>query len=228
MNKLALAAFCVLLAVPALAKPVPSGPATVSLKPADWDIRFSPGQPNHPGNGWVFAFPQNNSAKCPGSNCPAIHYVTTKAVTGKIALGQTLTATFTVTGVASVWNHITEKDGNTTGGSPASVRMFFQQKGDNLTGQGKYAYYRWWSNPISVALAAGTFTITVPLTPANWSSVFGAEGNASVAATAGFNGAIANLNNLGFTFGGGSFFGHGLNLTSGTATFTLTGYGVTP
>jgi len=234
MIRLALILALALLAFPAWAghhSPAPSGPPSISTKAGDWSIRYSPGMPSHPsvaGAGWSFNFPQNVPKSCPGASCGSVHYVTTSKVSG-IALGQTLTATFTITTTgAPTWNHLTEKDGNTAGGLPSSVRMFFQRAHDNLSGSGKYQYYRWWSNPLSIPLTAGTFTLTVPLLASDWSSVLGQFGNSNANATAGFDNAIANLGNLGFTMGGGSYFGHGINVENGSATFTLLSYSVLP
>ena len=43
---------------------------------------------------------------------------------------------------------------------------------------------------------------------------------------AGFTAALANELGLGFTFGGASFYGHGVYLSSGTATFTINSFTV--
>jgi hypothetical protein len=48
--------------------------------------------------------------------------------------------------------------------------------------------------------------------------VFGKSGEANPAA---FAAAMADLGNVGLTFGGGCFFGHGVRIMNGSATFTL-------
>ena len=85
---------------------------------------------------------------------------------------------------------------------------------------------RWWSNPIAFELSAGSATITVPLAPDQWSSVNGKVGNADAGALAGFQSALKAVSSLGLTFGGGCFFGHGVDVSGGTARFVLLKYEV--
>ncbi|HUQ89692.1 MAG TPA: hypothetical protein VM096_19165 [Vicinamibacterales bacterium] len=102
---------------------------------------------------------------------------------------------------------------------PPSVRPFLWA---NDNGNGNYD--RWWSNPRSITLAAGSNTITVPLTAESWSSVNGKFGNADAETKFAFDKALLNVSRLGVTFGGGCSFGHGVNARGGTATFALTEY----
>lgn len=93
------------------------------------------------------------------------------------------------------------------GGLEPNVRLMFGYR------IGVSAYERWWSNPTTIFLADGEFEVTVPLTPDRWSSVYGAFGDASPAALAGFQDAVSRqFVFVGMTFGGGSFFGHGVRL----------------
>jgi hypothetical protein len=52
------------------------------------------------------------------------------------------------------------------------------------------------------------------------------KANASVVATAGFKQAMANLGNVGFSFGGGCFYGHGVRVSGGGARFAVISYAV--
>ncbi len=91
---------------------------------------------------------------------------------------------------------------------------------------GYAAYWQlWWANPVSYTLANGLITLSVPLTGDQWSSVFGAFGSDPAAAAA-FADSLANVNGIGVTFGGGCFFGHGVNVSGGPATFQLLSYSV--
>lgn len=93
------------------------------------------------------------------------------------------------------------------GGLEPNVRLMFGYR------IGVGAYERWWSNPTTIFLADGEFEVTVPLTPDRWSSVYGAFGNSSPEALAGFTDAVnRQFVFTGMTFGGGSFFGHGVRL----------------
>ena len=104
------------------------------------------------------------------------------------------------------------------GEPPPKVRLYFQRKGDNMSGEGSMQFYRWWSNPISADLVIGRQGITVPLRPLYWSSVYGKLGIVNKQA---FNDAVKNACRVGITFGSASQFGHGAWLKSGTAKFKL-------
>jgi hypothetical protein len=60
-------------------------------------------------------------------------------------------------------------------------------------------------------------TMTVPLTPDQWSSVYGKPGNLNATTLAGFHDALTNLGHVGMTFGGGYFAGHGVNVSGAGA-----------
>ena len=104
---------------------------------------------------------------------------------------------------------------------PPNFRLFFQRKGDDMTSQGIMQYYRWWANPTYHVIAAGSGDMTVPLVPSQWSSVFGARGDASAQVIGFFNDALRNCEHAGITFGGGSAFGHGVRVTSGSARYHM-------
>jgi hypothetical protein len=75
-------------------------------------------------------------------------------------------------------------------------RIFFQEAGDDLSGQGQYAYYHWRSTkPLDYSV--GNFVQFVGLEPEFWSNVTGEQGDASAAATAGFQQALANPQSIG-------------------------------
>jgi hypothetical protein len=57
----------------------------------------------------------------------------------------------------------------------------------------------------------------------NWSDFYGHFGN-DPAYAAGFNAAVANVTEIGLSFGGGCFFENGVGTTDGSGTFTLNSY----
>ena len=134
-----------------------------------------------------------------------------KELTGNLT-GGTVNATLTVSGVNGTF-----VDQNGGGCTPDSqtVRLFFSTPG--------FAYTNfWWSNPIAMTLTGnGTATLTVPLTPSQWSDWNGQNG-ASV--TAAFNAAVAKVSQIGLSFGGGCFFENGVTTTDGSGTFALTNF----
>jgi hypothetical protein len=119
-----------------------------------------------------------------------------------------------VTGGNPVFKYDSEP-GNTCD-TPATVRPFFW---GHKAGSGEFD--RWWSNPTAFVLTSGTATVTVGLTQDQWSSVYGKPGNYDAVSAAGFQQAISKLDYIGMTFGGGCFFGHGVNVSGGTAQFRI-------
>lgn len=99
--------------------------------------------------------------------------------------------------------------------TPAQVRLYFES-GDN-DGQ------RWWSNPQSVTLSNGIYTLAVPLTPDQWSGLNGESASQDAGTVANFQNAMRRTSTVGMTFGS-CFFGHGVNASGGPAYFYLTSY----
>jgi hypothetical protein len=66
-------------------------------------------------------------------------------------------------------------DSDNTCATPATVRLFLERRNDDFSEE----IYRWWANPIGYTLqpTSGNVTLTVPLTPDQWSSVYGKAGN---------------------------------------------------
>lgn len=185
-------------------------PATVSLQSSGWQTIGEP-QP-FPlvtiFGGLTFQFPPATEG--------AIHYLYTASPVR--AIRGTLTVTLRIDTLGTVvFNALDQSDC----GVPPSVRPLIWSNGN-----GNGDYDRWWSNPRSFALAAGTATISVPLTSDAWSSVNGRYGNADAATQFAFEKALLNVTRLGLTFGGGCSFGHGVNLRNGNATFALTEYSI--
>jgi|SRR6185295_5061564 len=224
----------------------------ISLDPANWSIRFSIGMPPKPtqnpaGPGWFFDFPVHatsnfsdcNTTTCvtPGpesvavSCCESIHYLTVPHA-APLPAGQSLKAVIDISTTGNpVFLYDTEP-GN-TGGSPASVRFFVQV----LENPRPPPYVmldenaRWWSNPVALTLqnTGGAVLVSVPIDPSQWSNVSGQRGDLNSNTLAAFNEAMQNHDGIGFTFGGGSFFGHGVGLAAGgTARFTLTDLRIEP
>lgn len=183
-------------------------PLTISLQASSWETISDP-QPYplvNQGAALTFDFPSTGS----------MHYLFTSSP--QPSVHGTLVATFTIatTGQA-IFNSLDPQSTQCT--LPVSVRPFFWA---NNNGEGPYD--RWWSNPRSFTLAAGTGTLTVPLKPEDWSSVNGRFGGADLDTRFAFERALLNVTRLGLTFGGGCSFGHGINVRGGSASFTLTDY----
>ena len=103
---------------------------------------------------------------------------------------------------------------------PATMHLFLWRSGDDLSCNGVMASYRFWA-PSDVTLKLGdSQTLTSVLDPSVWTNCYGQHD------PSGFAGALENAMGIGFTFGGQKFFGHGVYLTSGSATFKVNSYTV--
>jgi hypothetical protein len=183
-----------------------------------WSIMHSPGMPPHPtpqiGGGWYFDFPTVPNA---------VHYVLA-AVSLPAYVSVEASILVTTTGTP-VFVYNLQPDNTCL--YPAHVRFLLQEKGDDLSGTNGKQYFRWWSNKVAYQLAPGPAILSASLTDlSQWTSVFGEKANANSAATAGFKQAMANLGNVGFSFGGGCLYGHGVRVSGGSARFAVTSYAV--
>jgi hypothetical protein len=185
-------------------------PATLTLQSSVWQTISEP-QPfplTNEGAALTFEFPASGSMNYLFTASPL------KTVSGTLSVAVRVTTAGPV-----VFNSLDPQTSACT--IPSSVRPFIWA---NDNGDGDYD--RWWSNARSFTLAAGTSTITVPLTADAWSSVNGKVGNADGATKFAFDKALLNVSRLGLTFGGGCSFGHGINVSGGTATFAVTDYAI--
>ena len=78
----------------------------------------------------------------------------------------------------------------------------------------------WYKAPgTRVNLEPGTYTITAPCNDlVNWSSVYGKSASTVPSS---FASLLANLRDIALTFGGGSFYGHGVRVYGGNIKFTV-------
>ena len=189
-----------------------------------WNIQNSPGMAAHPtavAEGWYFDFP---APSCGRAEVCSVHYVSTPVQMSVTTSGR-VNAAFQVTASgAPIFNYRLKPDN--TCDYPAHARFYLQRKRDDLSGRGEYEFYRWFSNEVAYELAAGDVDLSAPLTPDQWTSVFGKKGHDNSAATLGFVQALQDLANVGFVFGGGCFYGHGVNVSGGTARFSLQEYSI--
>jgi len=99
----------------------------------------------------------------------------------------------------------------------ATVSLYFQQAGDNWSGSGRFASYRWYSPARAVVpLTPGEHTITVRLDE-TWTNV---NGQPNHEVRGGFAAALQNTARIGLAFGSPSRRSHGVYAT-GPARFTL-------
>ena len=193
----------------------PPAPGPVSMQAAAWNIRYSPSMPAHPSavdGGWYFDFPS-----CNGTNACSVNYV---MVPVGLSASTSVRAVFQIATTGAPTFHYKLQADNTCD-YPAHVRFILQRSGDDLTA--KSEFYRWFSLS-GFKLEEGSADLTVPLSPDQWVSVFGKRGNYNESARTGFQQALGNLGNVGFVYGGGCFYGHGVNVIGGSARFLVTEY----
>ena len=178
---------------------------TVSMAATDWYQRWSTNMPIHPtpeAQGWYFDFPNAQGE---------VAYVNTPYT--EVMTGKTVSATFEVVSANpnyGLWS------ANTYG--PPSLHLELQRAGDDWQAGPQTQYYRWWCGSGAYVLGSGDnqiVTVSCPLTPDAWVSVLGAQDAAE------FQAALDNVQWVGFTFGASGGWGHGVNVTQGSARFEL-------
>lgn len=190
----------------------------ISLAKNHWAFTVEYGRTtlyNSPSGALYFSFPTTIA--------DSVNYLQTLHTTS-IAAYHSISITLQTTTTGSpVFNYEFTGDPNPCN-FPAHARLMIETDG---TGSAA-GYDRWWANPTAFLLDpsnTGLVVMTVMLTPNQWSSVFGEFGNSSAKATSGFKTALARVRWLGLTFGGGCFFGHGVDvLGTGTAKLTISAF----
>ncbi len=194
-----------------------NGPQTITLNPGDWGL-FCSGVPcGHPsaltGGGWFAAYPITDT---PGSG-RSLGYMTTnhvKPLYPATFVSVTLQVVAT-SGTPQFW-------GTDCGLQPVTVRLYFASgPGDGQRWWAAYptgypdvdAYYISPGDPV---------TLTIPLVAAQWKSVYGEFADSSPQATANWLHSMQHTNLIGITQGGQCNYGHGVNVTAGTAQIQVT------
>lgn len=185
----------------------------LTLAPATWQFSATTPMTSYSsGSALAFNFPVEDG------NHPTVNYFWTPQTR---PMSGAMTALFgvTVSNPNVVFNYAFEP-GNTCV-FPAHVRLLMARNDYTKVNNKNFEFTRWWSNPQAVQLAPGSFELVVPLTPDNWSDIYGQSGSANPDQ---FALALQHPAMLGFSFGGGCFFGHGVNTSNGTATFVVINY----
>lgn len=192
------------------------GTDDASLISGPWSI-LNPGNPVYTGADGkpYFNFPNSS---------PSVNYLTTP-VNGISAKAAGMRMAYTVTTLgAPVFDYRTNPNNSCGPGYPGTVRLFFQRRGDDFSGAGAFQQYRYWSQAGYRELAPGAYFISATFDPAQWTDVYGKAGSAFPDR---FLEALRNAADVGVTFGGGCFFGHGVFVDprAGTARFRIDEFG---
>jgi hypothetical protein len=171
----------------------------------------SPGWQTYGGNEPAIS---NNSFQFPTSSSGTAGYFFKQTFA---QLNQTLTLNYSITGNNPQWAQHPQS-GSATDTDPASITLFLWRQGDDL-GSDK-ASYRFWCPARNVLVLGDNQMLSCVLSSPAWTNVAGLPD------PNGFAAALANELGLGFTFGGASFYGHGVYLSSGSATFKINSFTV--
>jgi len=181
-----------------------------SLDPQKWFIYYSNDMLSHPSadpNGaWSFEFPGWQK----GGH---VNYVQTPF--NATTMLHNISITFRVETNAP--QYVVREPGDIL---PATFHVFFEQQNNNLSDPNG----RWWARPSKYDLGSQdntSITFVVPLTPDQWTNVFGQQDPNS------FYAAFRNVGWIGVTFGGQRFFGHGVAVSGGSAKYVLVDISVT-
>ena len=188
----------------------------LTLSPRAWSIRYSQrdaAKPVFGRVGMVLRFPARYllqaQARLPRRSL--CHHAYRKP----IPVNATLVTSFQIVTQGEVrFNY--QLEASNTCLSPATVRAFLQRADDDLYA----ANGRFWSNPIATILAPGNFTMAIKLHRDQWTNVEGQHDRA------GFEALLGKIGNVGITFGGGCFFGHGVNVEGGSARFFMSSFAI--
>ncbi len=105
---------------------------------------------------------------------------------------------------------------------PSMITLYFQRKGDDWSGRGKFEAYRWFATfATQMPITAGEHEMVAQL-DANWTAI---ETSSRESNPSGFRDAVANTERVGFVLGGGTGYGHGVFAT-GPARLTITYFGI--
>ncbi|HEY0164372.1 MAG TPA: hypothetical protein VGB39_03255 [Sphingomicrobium sp.] len=202
-------------------------PAINPMDPSVWEIgpvigarnysvNMPPSPSAHPAGGWYFDIPY------PNAEAGHVHYVTFKH--GSLYGKSRIVMRYRLEMGEGV-RLVPAKEPATTHYQPL-LTMYLQRRGDDWSGTGKYEAYRWWATfatvtPIPRALPTGEHELSVPL-DGRWTAV---QTSTATTNPNGFRAALRDTERVGFTFGGGDGYGHGVYAT-GPARFVVTHFAI--
>lgn len=104
---------------------------------------------------------------------------------------------------------------------PSIFTLYFQRAGDDWFATSRTETYRWWATFASVMpVQLGRDCEIVARFDQNWTAILTSHAYAGALVNPKFQDALRNATRVGFTFGGGDGYGHGVYAT-GSARFVL-------
>lgn len=177
---------------------------SVGLNPSDWNLMFSKNLPAHPSanntGGWQFELKDNRG----------VHYLLrTASASARRAMsdsGSRLDVSVKVYCPDGCSFKATE------GNTPAAITVMVRKKDDDALTD---ADGRFWCGGARIIMAPGTYSVTCRLDRSAWTNVDGLRPSDKA-----WNNTLNNLGEVGVTFGG-SFYGHGVHMNSGSAVISM-------
>lgn len=187
-----------------------SNPQAWTIGPIIRGRNYSVNAPLHPtprrGGGWHIDLP-----KAPGS----VHYVTFRH--GPLAGKRRIVMRYRIEAARGA-RLLASSDMR----SPGMITLYFQRRGDNWSGRGRFETYRWYATfATQTPTGPGDYVIVAPL-DGPWTAV---ETSRAPTSPAAFRQAVADADQVGFVMGGGDGFGHGVSAT-GPARLIVTDFRV--
>ena len=179
----------------------------IVLSPSYWQVAYSVGASLS--NSWRVDIPIGNGTK----TGPQVDYIRSNyVIKDRPSVGHYLIATLAIEllpgSVIKQWAEGPDTwppDGQDPN-APATCGLYLERKSLDLN---KPNHRYWAAGQHRIVMANGIFTQQIPLTQGNWTHVFGQFEQA------GFADLLANLGRVGYTFGGGGDYGHGVYLQNG-------------
>lgn len=119
-------------------------------------------------------------------------------------------------------NYMSDPD-NLTGPPPPYVSAMISQGTGLPPNDFAFETWRWWNTATRLEFknTNGVAKLDVALDPSQWIDVYGHRATESPEYLAAFRQTVAQPIGINLTLGGGNFYGHGLNVTGGTASIRI-------
>ncbi len=154
----------------------------------------------------------------PNATPPWAGYLMYEVNQGKPIIGTNLVYRFgAVIAPGTIFNYMSDPN-NLQGPTPAAIHPIIKRTPFPDAG----ASDRWWSTKsFTIKDMSLNEELDVSLDPSEWTDVTGVKASNDPINLAMFKQSIAKACCLGLTFGGGWFYGHGVNVSSGSCAFNL-------